>query len=69
MQGPVLLHAIIEKDGSIQSVKVVSSASPLLDQAALDAVKQWKYRPYILNGTPVEVDTQISVNFDPYVLK
>jgi protein TonB len=63
VQGPVLLHAIIGKDGSIQSVNVVSSASPLLDQAALDAVRQWKYRPYILNGTPVEVDTQMTVNF------
>ena len=42
---------------------VVSTASPLLNQAALDAVKQWKYKPYILNGEPVEVDTNITVNF------
>jgi TonB family protein len=66
IQGPVLLHAIIGKDGSIQSVNVISSASPVLSQTALDAVKQWKFRPYLLNGTPVEVETQISVNFDPF---
>jgi TonB family protein len=67
MQSPVLLHAIIGKDGTVQSVNVISSASPLLAQAALDAVKQWKFQPYLLNGIPVEVDTQISVNFDPLV--
>lgn len=62
-QGPVVLHAIIGTDGNIQSLNVLSSASPLLDQAALDAVRRWKYRPYLLNRTPVEVDTQITVNF------
>jgi protein TonB len=41
----------------------VSTASPLLNQAAIDAVKQWRYRPYILNGEPVEVDTTVTVNF------
>jgi len=63
VQGSVVLHAIIGTDGNIQSLNVLSSASPLLDQAALDAVRQWKYRPYLLNGTAVEVDTQINVNF------
>ena len=63
VQGAVVLAAIIGKDGSVQSVRVVSSASPLLEKAALDAVKQWKYRPYLLNGNPVEVETQITVNF------
>ena len=48
---------------SIQNLHVISTASPLLNQAAMDAVKQWRYRPYILNGEPVEVDTQITVNF------
>lgn len=67
VHGPVLLHAVIGKDGSVQNVDVVSSPSPALGQAALDAVKQWKFRPYLLNGIPVEVDTQISVNFDPLV--
>jgi periplasmic protein TonB len=63
VQGPVVLAAIIGKDGTIQNLHVISTASPLLNQSALDAVKQWRYRPYILNGEPVEVDTQITVNF------
>ena len=63
VQGPVVLSAIIGKDGSIQNLHVISTASPLLNQAAMDAVKEWRYRPYILNGEPVEVDTQITVNF------
>src|SRR5215471_9730469 len=63
VQGPVVLAAVIGKDGAIQNLRVVSTASPLLNQAALEAVKQWRYRPYILNGEPVEVDTTITVNF------
>jgi protein TonB len=63
VQGPVVLAAVIGKDGTIQGLHVLSSASPLLNQAALDAVKQWRYKPYILNGEPVEVDTTITVNF------
>lgn len=63
VQGAVVLAAIIGKDGSIQGLHVVSTASPLLNQAAVDAVQQWKYRPYILDGEPVEVDTTITVNF------
>ncbi|HET9181127.1 MAG TPA: energy transducer TonB [Candidatus Angelobacter sp.] len=62
IQGEVKLHAIIAKDGSIQSLSV-SSGHPMLAQAALDAVRQWRYRPYILNGQPVEVETFITVNF------
>jgi periplasmic protein TonB len=61
-QGVVLLHAIIGRDGSIKQLQVVSG-HPLLIQAALDAVQQWKYRPYLLNGEPVEVETQVTVNF------
>src|SRR6266513_526822 len=63
VQGPVVLAAVIGKDGTIQNLHVLSTASPLLNQAAIDAVKEWRYRPYILNGEPVEVDTQITVNF------
>lgn len=63
VQGLVVLAAVIGKDGNVQSLKVLSSPSPVLSQAAMDAVKQWKYRPFMLNGTPVEVDTQITVNF------
>ena len=62
VQGTVILQAVIGKDGTIQNLHVVSG-HPLLTQAALDAVKQWRYRPYILNGDPVEVDTQVEVHF------
>jgi periplasmic protein TonB len=62
VQGTVVLAAVIGKDGTIQNLHVISG-HPLLTQAALDAVKQWRYRPYILNGEPVEVDTQVTVNF------
>ena len=63
VQGAVVLAAIIGKDGTIQNLHVISTASPLLNQSAVEAVKQWRYRPYILNGEPVEVDTTITVNF------
>jgi TonB family protein len=62
IQGSVVIGVIIGKDGNIQSEHLISGDS-LLAPAAMDAVKQWKYRPYILNGNPVEVDTQITVNF------
>jgi len=62
VQGPVVLHAVIGPIGQVQSVEVVSG-HPLLTQAAIDAVKRWKFRPYILQGKAVEVDTQIRVNF------
>jgi len=63
VQGSVVMHAVIGTDGKIQTLDVIDTPSPLLNQAALDAVKQWKYRPYLLNGSPVEVDTQMTVNF------
>ena len=56
------LHAIIGKDGSVQQLEVLTG-HPLLVQAALDAVRQWRYRPTLLNGEPVEVDTTIDVIF------
>ena len=62
IQGMVVLLAVIGKDGSVRDLHV-KSGSPLLAQAALDAVKQWRYKPYFLNGEPVEVDTQININF------
>ncbi len=62
IQGMVVLQAVIGKDGSIQNLKVVSG-HPMLAPAALEAVKQWRYKPYYLNGEPVEVDTTINVNF------
>ena len=62
IQGQVILRAVISKDGSIEGLTLVSG-HPMLAPAAIDAVKQWKYKPYLLNGEPVEVDTEVLVNF------
>ncbi len=62
IQGDVVLAATISKTGAIEGLHGVSG-HPILIQAAMDAVKQWKYRPYILNGDPVEVETTIKVQF------
>jgi periplasmic protein TonB len=62
IQGQVVLQAEISKDGSIQNLRLISG-HPMLAPAAIEAVKQWKYKPYYLNGEPVEVETQITVNF------
>jgi protein TonB len=61
-QGTVLLQAEIGREGTIQNLRVVSGP-PLLINSAIDAVKQWRYRPYLLNNEPVEVETQITVKF------
>jgi protein TonB len=60
--GTVVLLAVIAKDGTVQDVRVESGV-PVLAQAAVDAVKQWRYKPYLLNGEPIEVDSQITINF------
>ena len=62
IQGTVRLEAIISKDGTIQDLKVVSG-HPLLVKSALEAVQRWRYQPTLLNGDPVEVVTEIDVNF------
>lgn len=62
IQGPVVLEALISKAGTIENLRALSG-HPMLIPAALDAVRQWQYRPYILNGEPIEVETQITVNF------
>jgi protein TonB len=62
ISGAVVLQAVIGKDGTIQNLRAVSG-HPMLIQSAIDAVRQWKYKPYFLNGEPVEVDTQVTVNF------
>jgi protein TonB len=62
IQGSVILQAQISKTGDIENLTLVSG-HPMLAPAAIEAVKQWKYKPYILNGEPVEVDTQVTVNF------
>ena len=63
IQGTVVLEAVISKQGSVENLRVISG-HPLLIQAALDAVKQWKYKPTLLNGEPVEVVTTVTVNFN-----
>ena len=60
--GAVILHAVIGKDGSVEALSVVSGPQPIR-AAALDAVKQWRYRPFLLDGEPREVETTILVNF------
>jgi protein TonB len=62
IEGAVVLQAIIGKDGKVKNVRVISG-HPMLAQAAQNAVKQWEYKPYVLNGQPVEIDTNITVNF------
>jgi protein TonB len=62
IQGTVRLQAVIAKDGSVVELQVLSG-HPLLVQAALDAVRQWRYQPTLLNGEPVEVVTTIDVVF------
>ena len=62
VQGAVVLKVNIDKQGTVYKIEPISG-HPLLAPAAIDAVKQWKYKPYLLNGTPVEVDTQVQVNF------
>ena len=62
IQGDVVLKAIIDKEGNIVNLQLMSG-HPMLVPAALDAVRQWHYRPYLLNGQPVEVETTITVIF------
>jgi protein TonB len=62
ISGVVKLSAVIGKDGTIRELQTISG-HPLLVPAALEAVKQWVYQPTLLNGEPVEVQTQIDVNF------
>jgi protein TonB len=61
-EGAVELEAIIGKDGTIEELRVLRG-SPLLVRAALEAVRRWRYQPTLLNGEPVEVVTEITVNF------
>jgi periplasmic protein TonB len=62
LEGTVVLMAVIDKDGSVKDVRV-ESGLPILAQAAIDAVKQWRYKPYLVDGEPVEVDSRITINF------
>ena len=62
IQGQVVLQAVISKQGVIENLKVLAG-HPMLAPAAIEAVRQWRYRPYVLNNEAVEVETQITVNF------
>lgn len=62
IQGQVVLHAEISKDGTIQNLQLISGHA-MLAPAAIEAVKQWRYKPYLLNGEPVAVETEVIVNF------
>lgn len=63
IQGTVVLQATITRTGSIQNLRIISGP-PMLQQAALDAVRNWRYKPYLLNGNPVEVETTVNVAFN-----
>jgi len=62
VQGTVVLRAVISREGTIENLRVISGDSMLVDAAA-DAVRQWRYHPYILNGDAVEVDTEVVIHF------
>jgi TonB family protein len=62
IQGEVVLECVISKSGDVTSLRIVSGP-PILAQSALDAVKQWKYSPFLVNGNPVKVETTITVIF------
>ncbi len=62
IQGTVQLRAIVSKTGTIENL-VAISGHPMLVPSALNAVRQWRYRPYLLNGEPIEVETEVTVNF------
>jgi bla regulator protein BlaR1 len=62
IQGTVVLDATISKTGDIENLRLISG-HPMLAPAAIEAVKQWKYKPYLLKGEPVGVETQVQINF------
>jgi len=62
IEGTVVLMAVIGTDGAIKDVRI-ESGLPILAQAAIDAVRQWRYKPYLIDGEPVEVDSRITINF------
>jgi len=62
VSGAVVLQALISKEGTIKNLRVISGPE-MLRTAATEAVQGWRYKPYLLNGEPTEVDTQITVNF------
>ena len=62
IQGPVILEALVGKDGAVENLSTVSG-DPQLATAATDAVRQWRFKPFLRNGSPEEFQTQITVSF------
>jgi protein TonB len=62
IQGAVLLRIVIGRDGGVEVLEV-ESGPPELAEEAVDSVRQWRYRPYLLNGEPVEVETAVTIRF------
>ncbi len=65
VRGKVVLEAVVSETGSVEDLKVVSGPSVFL-QSSLDAVKTWRYKPYVVNGKPARVQTTVTLTFDPY---
>jgi TonB family protein len=63
MSGTVVLHALISETGMVERLDIVSTSNPMFNNSALDGVKQWRWKPYLLNGIPHAVDTTVKVNF------
>ena len=62
LEGDVVLEAIVTEQGQIEDLKPISG-NPLLAQAAMDAVRKWRYSPYLLNGRPIRRETRITISF------
>jgi TonB family protein len=62
-EGAVIIYAVVGEDGALHGIQIESGENPALNQAALDAVKYWRYEPYRCNGVPVEVDTEFNIDF------
>jgi protein TonB len=63
IEGVVILQVQISKEGTVSEVRVISSSHPMLLTGVVDAVRQWVYKPTLLNGVPVEVVTTVTVSF------
>ena len=63
LQGIVILEAVVDERGAVKEVRVLRSVNPLLDQEAVRAVRQWRYEPVVLNGTPVPFLLSVSLSF------
>jgi TonB family protein len=63
LNGPVVLLVTIDKDGSTEHIELTKSLREDYDRSAIDAVREWKFQPYLLNGQPVEVDTTVTITY------